>query len=77
VLCAGRTRCLIEEKSMKEFAVKCEKTTTFYINVQAENEWQAQHRAEYVNRRDGFVGYSARESEIKAVSAIEVEDTEE
>ena len=58
---------------MKEYAVKCEKTITFYINVKAENEWQAQHKAEYDHRQDKRLGYSSRESEIRAMNAVEVE----
>ena len=76
MLCAGRTRCLIEEKEMSEkyFAVKCEKTTTFYINVYAENEWQAQHKAEYMHREDKRLGYNMKESEVTARSAVEIEE---
>lgn len=60
---------------MKYFAVKCEKTVTFYINVQAENEWQAQHIAEFKHREDDeFVGYSRSMSDIKTIHAVEIEE---
>ena len=58
----------------KYFAVKCEKTTTFYINVYAENEWQAQHRAEYMHSQDSKLGYNMKISEITARCAVEIDD---
>ena len=66
---------------MKTFAVKCEKTITFYINVEAENEWQAQHKAEYEHREgrandDGFVGSSRIMSDIRTIHAVEVDDAD-
>lgn len=64
---------------MKTYAVKCEKTVTFYINVEAENEWQAQHKAEYEHRanEDGFVGYNRIMGDIRSLHAVEITDESE
>ena len=59
---------------MKSYAVKCEKTITFYINVKAENEWQAQHQAEYEYRLTPMRGYAINESAMRSVSAVEIND---
>ena len=61
---------------MKTFAVKCEKTVTFYINVVADNEWQAQNKAEYEHREADleFVGYNRSMSDIRTVHAVEIDD---
>ena len=57
------------------YAVKCQKTVTFYINVQADNEWQAQHKAEFLHRDESdFIGYSRSMGDIKTIHAVEVED---
>ena len=57
------------------YAVKCEKTVTFYINVKAENEWQAQHKAEFLHRDDtDLIGYSRSMDSIKTIHAVEIED---
>ena len=63
---------------MKTFAVKCEKTVTFYVNVQAENEWQAQHKAEYEERENDieFVGYNRSMSDVRTIHAVEVDDAD-
>jgi len=63
---------------MSKYAVKCEKTLTFYINVEAENEWQAQHKAEFLHRSESdFVGYDRLMSDIKSLHAVEVDDGED
>jgi hypothetical protein len=59
---------------MSRYAVKCEKTLTFYIDVYAENEWKAQHKAEYIFRNDDGGGYGLHESTVTARSAVEVDD---
>ena len=60
---------------MKTYAVKCEKTFTFYINVEAENEWQAQHKAEFLHRDEGeFIGYSRSMGDIRTLHAVEIEN---
>jgi hypothetical protein len=62
----------------KYYAVKCEKTVTFYINVFADNEWQAQHIAELRHREeDTFVGYNRLMSEIKTLHAVEIDNAED
>lgn len=61
--------------SKQMYAVKCEKTVTFYINVEANNEWQAQHKAEFVHREESdFIGYSRSMGNIKTIHAVEIED---
>ena len=62
---------------MKTYAVKCEKTTTFYIDVEADNEWQAQNKAEYEYRLTPLRGYAINESAMRSVSAVEVKDEED
>ena len=62
---------------MNSYAVKCEKTTTFYIDVEAENEWQAQHVAEYEYRLTPMRGYAINESAMRSISAVEVRDEED
>ena len=63
---------------MKSYAVKCEKTVSFYINVLADNEWQAQHVAEFLHRdEEEFVGYSRSMGPIKTIHAVEIRDEED
>lgn len=59
---------------MKGYAVKCEKTVTFYFDVLADNEWQAQHKAEFEIRTGSITGYSLKESEVRGMSAVEIDD---
>ena len=59
---------------MSKYAVKCEQTVTFYIDVEADNEWQAQHKAEYIQREDKRLGYYKQESSIRSVNAVEREE---
>ena len=60
--------------SKQMYAVKCEKTVTFYINVEADNEWQAQHKAEFLHRvnEDDFLGYDRIMSDIRSLHAVEI-----
>lgn len=59
----------------KMYAVKCQKTVTFYINVESDNEWQAQHKAEFLHRDESeFIGYSRSMGDIKTVHAVELDD---
>lgn len=59
----------------KMYAVKCEKTVTFYINVVANDEWHAQHRAEFLHRDEpDFFGYSKSMGDIRTTYAVEIED---
>ena len=65
--------------SKQMYAVKCEKTVTFYINVEAENEWQAQHKAEFLHRvnESDFVGYDRIMGDIKSLHAVEISNEED
>ena len=63
---------------MSKYAVKCEKTFTFYINVEADNEWQAQHKAEFIHRdADDYIGYNRSMGDIKSLHAVEIDNAEE
>ena len=62
---------------MKSYAVKCEKTITFYIDVEAENEWQAQNKAEYEHRLTPVRGYAMNESSVRTMSAVEINNEED
>lgn len=54
------------------YAVKCERVVTFYINVKADNEWNAQHVAEYEQRQDKRLGYDSVDGPVRALSAVEL-----
>ena len=61
--------------SKQEYAVKCEKVITFYIDVEADNEESAQGVAEYKHTL-GETGYGSGSS-FRAVSAVKVITEEE
>ena len=50
------------------------KVVTFYFDVVADNEWQAQHKAEFEIRTGSITGYSLKESEVRGMSAVEIDD---
>ena len=52
---------------MSKYAVKCEKTTTFYIDVIADTSWEAQSKAEYIHSM----------GDIKSLHAVEIDNAEE
>ena len=61
--------------SEQEYAVKCEKVITFYIDIEADSEESAKRIAEYkhtITRE----GYGSEES-LRAVSAVKVITEEE
>ena len=59
----------------KYYAVKCEKTVTFYINVDADNELHAQNKASFLHRDESdFLGYSRLMGDIKTIHAVEIPD---
>jgi len=62
---------------MSKYAVKCEKTTTFYIDVIADTSWEAQSKAEYINSMGEQDGYCQSEDVVKALSAVEISNAED
>ena len=61
--------------SEQEYAVKCEKIITFYIDVEADSEWSALRVAEYKHSL-GVAGYKSGSS-IRAISATRAITEEE
>ena len=62
---------------MSKYAVKCEQTVTFYIDVEAGSSWEAQNKAEYLHRTQQQAGYLSDESEVRGVSAVEIDNAED
>lgn len=61
--------------SKKMYAVKCKKLVTFYINVEAETQWEAMNKAEFIHRDESeFIGYGRSTGDIKTVHAVEIDD---
>ena len=61
--------------SEREYAVKCEKVITFYIDVEADNEESALRVAEYKHTL-GLQGYNSGSS-VRAISAVKAMTEEE
>ena len=61
---------------MSKYAVKCEKTTTFYIDVIADTSWEAQNKAEYIHSMGEQGGYCQSEDVVKALSAVEISNAD-
>lgn len=65
---------------MARYAVKCERTVTFYIDVIAPDQWEAQHKAEYIMRHDDGItkgGYGVNTSVVTARSGVNLDEEEE
>ena len=65
---------------MARYAVKCERTITFYIDVIASDTWEAQHKAEYIMRHDDGLTqstYGVNASVVTARSGVNLDEEEE